>query len=214
MPADIPAGNLGKAILAQFLSDHKDWKSDARKILEHKQSVFALVYAQSSDSSRCEVQDDELWVESYQDRDLLYLIQRIRATHIARQSGNPGQDRERVQMSWATIRMQSYESSFAFRKRVDDHQLERSSVGLPIIHEDELVVGILNRLDMSRYASLVKDYFDNERRGIADLPDASSTLWKEIKDAQIIRFRGNAIRDLESVYLSMAEDIKIDGGRG
>lgn len=60
MPADIPAGNLGKAILAQFLSDHKDWKSDARKILEHKQSVFALVYAQLSDSSRCEVQDDEL----------------------------------------------------------------------------------------------------------------------------------------------------------
>ena len=214
MPEEIPAGNLGKAILAQFLSDHKDWKSDARKILENKQAVFALVYAQLSDSSRCEVQDDELWVESYQDRDLLYLIRRIRATHIARQSGNPGQDRERVQMSWATIRMQSYETSFAFRKRVDDHQLERSSVGLPIIPEDELVVGILNRLDMTRYASLVKDYFDNERRGIAELPDASSTLWKEIKDAQIIRFRGNAIRDLESVYLSMAEDIKIDGGRG
>ena len=200
MPDDFPAGNLGKAILAQFLSDHKDWKSDARKILENKQAVFALVYAQLSDSSRCEIQDDELWVESYQERDLLYLIQRIRATHIARQSGNPGQDRERVQMSWATIRMQSYETSFAFRKRVDDHQLERSSVGLPIIPEDELVIGILNRLDMSRYASLVKDYFDNERRGIAELPDVSSTLWKEIKDAQIIRFRGNTIRDLESVF--------------
>ena len=59
--------------------------------------------------------------------------------------------------------MQPHESSFASRKRVDDHQLERTSVGLPVIPEDELVVGILNRLDMSRYATLAKDYFDNER---------------------------------------------------
>ena len=52
MPDDIPAGNLGKAILAQYLSDQKDWKSDAEKIVKHKQSVFALVYAQLSESSR------------------------------------------------------------------------------------------------------------------------------------------------------------------
>ena len=175
MPEEIPNGNVGKAILSQFLSDQKDWKTDSKKIAEHKQAVFALVYAQLSESSRSEIQDDEDWTERYQQKDLLYLIQRIRATHIARQSGNPGQDRERVQMAWATIRMQSYETSFAFRKRVDDHQLERTAVGLPVIPEEELVTGILNRLDMSRYAGLVRDYLDNERRGIADLPALSST---------------------------------------
>ena len=67
---------------------------------------------------------------------------------------------------------------------------------------------------MSRYASLTKDYFDNERRGIAELPVASSTLWKEMKETQIIRFRGSGGGGLESVYLSRADDINIDGGRG
>ena len=117
-------------------------------------------------------------------------------------------------MSWATIRIQPYETSFAFRERVDDHQLERASVGLAVIPEEELVVGILNRLDMSRYASLVKDYFDYERRGIAELPAISSTLWKEVKDAQIIRFRGTRADDLESIYLNRAGEIIIDGGWG
>ena len=110
--------------------------------------------------------------------------------------------------------MFQHETSFAFRKRVEDHQLERASVGLSVIPEEELVIGILNRLDMSRYASLTKDYFDNERRGIADLPVASSTLWKEIKDTQIIRFKGTGGGALESVYLSRADDLHIDGGKG
>ena len=214
MPDDIPTGNLGKMILASCISDRKDYKTDAKKIVEEKQAVFALVYAQLSESSRCEIKDDEDWEEAYNTRDLLYLIARIRATHIARQSGNPGQDRERVSQLWATLRMQPHETSFAFRKRVEDHQLERSAVGLPVIPEEELVIGILNRLDMSRYASLTKDYFDNERRGIAELPDASSTLWKEIKDTQIIRFRSNGGIGLESVYLSRADEVNIDGGRG
>jgi hypothetical protein len=163
MPAEIPPGNLGKIVLAKYLTAHKDWTSDTKKITEDKLVAFSLTYGQLSESSRCEVQDDEDWIENYNDRNLLYLIQRIRATHIARQTGNPGQDRERVQMAWANIRMQPHETSFAIRKRVDDHQLERTSVGLPVIPEDELVVGILNRLDMSRYATLAKDYFDNER---------------------------------------------------
>ena len=214
MPAEIPAGNMGKAILSQYLSDQKDWKTDFKKIAEQKQAVFALVYAQLSESSRCEIQDDEEWIENYQQRDLLYLIQRIRSTHIARQTGNPGQDRERVQMLWATIRMQPYETSFAFRKRVDDHQLERTAVGLPVIPEEDLVIGILNRLDMSRYSSLVTNYLDNERRGIADLPILSSTLWKEVKEAQVVRFRGVRGSDMESIYLSRVDDIQIDGGRG
>jgi hypothetical protein len=121
---------------------------------------------------------------------LLYLINRICATHIARQSGKgPAQDKERVRNVWATMRQQVSETSFAFRKRIEDYQLQRASVGLEVIPEKELVIGILNRLDMSRYASLVKDYMNNERRNIASLPELSTTLWKEIKDTQIIRFR-------------------------
>ena len=160
MPDDIPAGNLGKAILAQYLSDQKDWKSDSKKIVKHKQSVFALVYAQLSESPRAEIKDDEEWTDAYNTRDLLHLIKRIRSTHIARQSGNPGQDKERVQQLWFQLRMFSYESSFSFRKRV--FPSERASVGLPVIPEDELVIGIINRPDMSSYASLAKDYFDTK----------------------------------------------------
>ena len=97
---------------------------------------------------------------------------------------------ERVRSTWALMSMYLQETSFAFRKRVEDYQLERSSVGLPAIPADELIIGILNRLDMSRYSSFVKDYLDNERRGIAALPEIPSTLWKVIKDTQVVRFRG------------------------
>ena len=96
---------------------------------------------------------------------------------------------ERLRSTWALVRMYPQETSFAFRKRVEDYQLERFSVGLPAIPADELIIGILNRLDMSRYSSLVKDYLDNERRGIAALPELPSTLWKEIKDTQVVRRR-------------------------
>jgi hypothetical protein len=109
--------------------------------------------------------------------------------------------------------MYSQETSFAFRKRVEDYQLERTSVGLAEIPADELIIGILNRLDMSRYASLVKDYLDNQRRGIADLPELPSTLWKEIKDTQIVRFRGTGPSILQAVYLSSVDDLD-DKGRG
>ena len=176
LPDQIPNTNAGKAILAEYTNDRKEWKLQTKKIEEHKKAVFALVYAQLSESSRSEVKDHEDWADGYAARDLLYLIRRIRATHIARQSGNPAQDMERVRTNWATMRMLPHETSFAFRKRVEDYQLERTSVGLPAIPDDELIIGILNRLDMSRYASLVKDYLDNERRGIAELPELPSTL--------------------------------------
>ena len=213
MPVDIPAGNAGKIILFEYQNDCKEWKSESKQIRDQKQQVFTLVYSQLSESSRCEVQDDEDWTTAYQDRDLLFLIGRIRATHIARQSGNPGQDRERVSTAWANLRMFPNETSFAFRKRVEDYQLERQAVGLAEIPEEELVTGLLNRLDMSRYAQLVRDYFDNERRGIAELPTTSSTLWKEVKDAQILRFRGTG-NHLESVYLSRIDEINEDTARG
>ena len=175
LPDVIPNNNVGKAMLAEYNNDHKEWKSDLKKYNEHKMVVFSLVYTQLSESSRSEVQDDNEWVELSNARDLLYLIRRIRATHIARQSGNPGMDKERVRMAWANMRMQSNENSFEFRKRVENHQLQRTSVGLPIIPESELVIGILNKLDMSRYAQLTKAYFENERRNIAVLPPLSGT---------------------------------------
>jgi Zinc knuckle len=106
---------------------------------------------------------------------------------------------ERVRTLWLTLKQQPHESSFAFRKRVEDYQLERASVGLPEIPDEELVIGILNRLDMSRYAALVKE--------------SVSTQWKEIKDTQVIRFRGTVNNNLHGVYLSRADDAP-DKGRG
>ena len=203
-------------MLADYTNDRKEWKIKIKKIEEHKRQVFALVYAQLSDSSRNEVEDHADWAANFLLRDLLYLITRIRATHIARQSGNPAQDMERVRNGWNNLRMMVNESSFAFRKRVDDYQFERSSVGLPLIPDGELIIGILNRLDMTRYASLVKDYLDNERRGIAELPILPSSLWKEIKDTQIkdtqvTRFRGitggMTGSNLHSVFLATADEM-------
>ena len=186
-----------------------------KRLEEHIRAVFGLVYSQLSDSSRSEVQGHEDWDANFNIRNLLYLITRIRATHVARQSGNPEQDKERVRNGWATMRMQPNESSFGFRKRVEDYQLERSPVGLPIIPDGELIIGILNRLDMSRYASLEKDYLDNERRGIATQPVIPSTLWKEIKDTQIIRFRGTTGVNLQSVYFLNTDEVdKVSSGRG
>jgi hypothetical protein len=120
---------------------------------------------------------------------------------------------ERVRTAWANMRMQSFETSFAFRKRVEDYQLERASVGLEEISADELIICILNRLDMSRYHALVKDYLDNERRGIADLPELPSILWKEIKDTQVVRFKGTGNVNLQAVYLSRVDELD-DKGRG
>ena len=57
--------------------------------------------------------------------------------------------------------MYPQEASVAFRKRIEEYQLERTSVGLPEIPAAELIIGILNRLDTSQYATLVRDYFDN-----------------------------------------------------
>ena len=52
-----------------------------------------------------------------------------------------------------------------------------------------------------RATSLTMDYFDNERRAISELPAASTTLWKVVKDTQIMRFQGNGGGGLESCYL-------------
>ena len=59
---------------------------------------------------------------------------------------------------------------------------------------------------MSRYSALVTNYLDNERRGICPLPNTLPKLWKELKDAQIVRFRGAAHPStLESVFVSAVD---------
>jgi hypothetical protein len=95
LPDVIPNTNVGKALLAEYTNDHKEWKADLKKYEEHKMVVYSLVYTQLSESSRVEHKEDLQWLELSNARDLLYLIRRIRATHIARQSGNPGMDKER-----------------------------------------------------------------------------------------------------------------------
>jgi hypothetical protein len=84
MPDPIPNTNAGKALLADYTNDRKEWKADAKKTRDQKRYCFAKVLANLSESSRREIQDDEDWEESFAQSDLLYLIRRIRATHIAR----------------------------------------------------------------------------------------------------------------------------------
>ena len=72
LPNVIPNNNVGKAMLAEYNNDHKEWKSDLKKHTEHKKVVFSLVYTQLSESSRSEVQDDLQWLELSTARDLLY----------------------------------------------------------------------------------------------------------------------------------------------
>ena len=65
MPDPIPNNNFGKAILADYTNDKKEWKLETKKIAEHKRAVFALVYAQLSESSRSEEQDHVDWEASF-----------------------------------------------------------------------------------------------------------------------------------------------------
>jgi Reverse transcriptase (RNA-dependent DNA polymerase) len=203
---DADLDHTERAQINEWLNDKKMWTADQKKIRDDMKTVFSVVYGQLSESSRCEIEDDAEWDENFRLRDTLYLITRIRATHIAVQSGNTLQDQERVRSKWFQMKMRHDQSSFDFRRQVEEYQLERQSVGLEILPETELVIGILNRLDQTRYSSLVRDYLDNERRGIAELPTASTTLWKEIKDSQIIRFR-SAVGAHETVYLAKTEQL-------
>ena len=192
----------------EYLHLKKLWLTTKKETEEQRKSVFCLVYGQLSEASRCEVEEHEEWKTKFESKDLLYFIQRIRATHIARQSGNPEQDKERVRAVWSNLRMYHNETSFAFRTRVENYQLERLAVGLQQLPASELVIGVLNRLDMSRYGELVNDLMSNERRNIKALPDNIAVLWKDIKETQVIRFRGLTHPPrMESVYLASAEEV-------
>ena len=203
--APLPIGGEPTSIILvqEYLHEKKNWINVRNDTIEQRKQVFCLVYGQLSESSRCEIQDHEEWKTKFEAKDLIFLIIRIRATHVAKQSGNPSQDKERVRSKWAHLRMASNESSFSFRTRVENYQLERVAVGLAELPDEEIIIGILNRLDMSRYSSLVSTYLDNEIRGICDIPSTLTKLWKELKDANIILFRGATHPKLmESAFLT------------
>lgn len=95
------------SLISQYNNDMKVWTAEMKKIKEDQMIVFSIVWGQMSESSRCELDHHEDWNEKKRERDVIYLISRIRATHIARQSGNELQDQERVRAKWYTMRMAS-----------------------------------------------------------------------------------------------------------
>ena len=80
-----------KTVIAGCISDMKDWNADQKKIKDDKVIVYALVMGQLSDSSRGEVKDVD-FDKNYSSHNLIHLIERRRASHIAVQSGNARQD--------------------------------------------------------------------------------------------------------------------------
>ena len=116
---DIP---LSMIEVQEYLHLKKLWISEKRVAELQRHSTFSLVWSRLSESSRSERKEDEDWVLKFNSKDLLYLISRIRSTHIAQQSGNPAQDKERIRRVWADMHMFSSESSFAFRTRIENHQ--------------------------------------------------------------------------------------------
>jgi hypothetical protein len=178
----------------------KFWLTEKRTAEFQRLSTFSLVWSRLSESSRSELSEDEHWEAKFNYQDLLYLITRIRSTHIAQKSGNPAQDKKRTRRIWADMFMIPSESSFTFRTRIANYQLERQAVGLSKI--PELIIGILNRLDMYRYGELVRNYLSNEARDIAPLPTELSKLWTDIKHTNVVRFKGQTITSrLESDYV-------------
>lgn len=103
-----------RAQIYMWLNDQKMWAAEAIKVRNDKLTAFSVVFRQLSEASRCEIEDDEGWAENFRLRDLLYLIIRIQATHIAVQSGNLQQDQERVRAKWYSMMMTSDQSSYHF----------------------------------------------------------------------------------------------------
>ena len=203
-----------KALVQTYLNAHKTWYSEEVKAKNDKMTVFSVVYGQLSESSRCEVQDDERWVKSFKDRNLIYLITRIRATHIAAQSGNLEQDQERVRGKWFSMMMSPTQTSYSFRREVEEYQLERIAVGLPEIPSSELIIGILNRVDQVRFGHVKSTYLANQRLNVGTFPSEAHVVWKELKDSQAQRYNATNLGHYESVFMARTEDHSDHHGRG
>ena len=48
MPAEFEKGPTGKAHLAEYITDKKDWKADIKNLQEQKKSIFFLLELISS----------------------------------------------------------------------------------------------------------------------------------------------------------------------
>ena len=178
---DADLTHVERSHIQVWLNDQRNWSAEELRLKNDKLKAFAVVYGQLSESSRCEIEDDAGWTEAFSSRDLIYLISRIRATHIAVQSGNLQQDQERVRTKWYNMRMSPSQSSYSFRREVDDYQMERMAVGLEPIPEGELVIGILNRIDQARYGHVRLKFLENQRLNVGIFPDRAEVIWKEIK---------------------------------
>ena len=138
----VPVGEtpLSMIVVQEYLHLKKFWITEKRTAELQRLSTFSLLWSRLSESSRSELTEHEHWEEKFKAKDLLYLISRIRSTHISQTSGNPAQDKERTRRIWADMFMNPSESSFAFRTRIENHQLERQAVGLAKIPDDELII--------------------------------------------------------------------------
>lgn len=89
-PLPIDYKPTGTILIQEYLHIKKHWINVQNETIEQRKSVFCL------ESSRAEIHDTAEWKTKFESKDFLYLITRIRSTHVAKQSGNPSQDKERV----------------------------------------------------------------------------------------------------------------------
>ena len=96
--APIAVGELTLSTIEiqEYLHLKKLWISEKRTAELQRLSTFSLVWSRLSEYSRSELTEDAEWTTKFNSKDLLHLITRIRSTHIAQQSGNPAQDKERL----------------------------------------------------------------------------------------------------------------------
>ena len=85
---DKDLNHIDRAQISVWINAQKNWASEQIRIQNDKLTAFSVVYGQLLESSRCEVEDHGGWTDAFRSRDLIYFITRIRATHIALQSGN------------------------------------------------------------------------------------------------------------------------------
>jgi hypothetical protein len=133
---------MEKALISRYNNDIKVWTAEVKKIKEDTMVVYSVVLGQMSEASRVECEQGIDLKKKENAKDLVYLINRIRATHIAVQSGNVLQDQERVRSKWYAMQMTPQDTSYL----VEEYQMERLSVGLAVIPDSELVIGILSNL--------------------------------------------------------------------
>ena len=103
------------------------------------------------------------------------------------------------------MRMTADQSSYLFRREVDDYQMERVAVGLPVIPDSELVIGIMNRVDQSRFGEV----------NVGTFPTRAEQVWNELKDSQAVSLSASihiiASADLIDNIVNAEKPISVQG---